>query len=152
MRGDGVGQVAGRGARHRLEAELLRLGNGYRDYAVLEGVGRVCGVVLDPELAQSEPLRQPVGADQRRQPRLERIPGAPLEGQEIGVAPDSSRTRLDLPAGLLSVEVREVVGDLERTEALLAHVASVERVLGPAFLALEGFDCHGLLYEKTSAG
>ena len=48
----------------------------HRDDPVLERVGRVGGVVLDPDLAQPEPLGEAVGADQRRQARLERIAGA----------------------------------------------------------------------------
>ena len=61
--GDGVGEVAGRGAGDGLEAELLRFGDRDRDDPVLEGVGRVGGVVLDPDLGlDPEPLGQPVGA------------------------------------------------------------------------------------------
>jgi hypothetical protein len=65
MRGDRVGEVPGGGAGDSLEAELLRLGDGNGDDPVLERVGGVRGVVLDPELAQPEPLGEPVGSDQR---------------------------------------------------------------------------------------
>ena len=96
--GDRVGEVAGRGAGDGLEAELVRLGDGDRDDPVLEGVGRVGGVVLDPELGlDPEPLGQAVGAQQRRQARLQRVAGAPLEGEEVGVAPDPLRAGLDPP-------------------------------------------------------
>ena len=66
MGGDRVGEVAGRGAGDHLEPELAGPGDGDRDDAVLEGVGRVGGVVLDPDLAQPQPLGEAVGADQRR--------------------------------------------------------------------------------------
>ena len=138
VRGDGVGEVAGRGAGDRLEAQLLRLRDGDRDDPVLERMGRVGGVVLDPELAEAEALGQAVGADQRRQPRLERIARALRERQEVGIAPDPGGPGLDLPLELGGVGAAEVVGDLQRAEARLADVAGVERVLGPALLALRG--------------
>ena len=139
--GDGVGEVAGRGAGDGLEAELLRLGDGDGDDPVLEGVGRVGGVVLDPELGvEPEPLGEPVGAQQRRQARLERVAGAPVEGQEVGVAPDPLRAGLDPPLRLGRVERRVVVGDLQRAEAVLADVAGVELVGRPALLALQALD------------
>ena len=51
---------------------------------------------------------------------------------------------LDPPAQLADVaaELRVVVGDLERTEAPLAHVQRLERVLGLALLALKMTDSH----------
>ena len=64
--GDAVGEVAGRGARERLEAELAGARGGDRHDAVLEGVRGVRRVVLHPHLAQAEALGEPVGADQRR--------------------------------------------------------------------------------------
>ena len=83
MGGDRVGEVAGRGAGDGVEAQLARLRDGDRDDAVLEGVGRVGGVVLDPQLGfEPEPLGEPVGPDQRRQPRLERIGGPPSKGRK----------------------------------------------------------------------
>ena len=75
VRRDRVREVAGRGAGHGLEAELLGLRDRDGDHAVLERVRRVGGVVLDPELAQAEPLGEAVGADQRRQAGLERVAG-----------------------------------------------------------------------------
>jgi hypothetical protein len=49
-RSDGVGQVAGARAGEDLGVELASRTQGTGDDAVLEGVGRVGGVVLDPEL------------------------------------------------------------------------------------------------------
>ena len=150
--GDGVGEVAGRGAGDGVEAELARLGDGDGDDAVLERVGRVGGVVLDPELAaDAQPLRQPVGAQQRRQAGLERVARAPLKRQEVGVAPDPGRARLDLALLLGGVDPGEVVVGLQRPEALLADVERLERVLGPAFLAFERFESH-LVLKKPPPG
>ena len=143
MGGDGVGEVAGRGAGDGVEAQLLRLGDGDGDDAVLEGVGRVGGVVLDPELGvEPEALGEAVGAQQRRQAGLERVAGATLEGQEVGVAPDSLRAGLDLALGLGRVETGEVVGDFQRPEAVLTGEMSAEVVRRPALLALQVLDCH----------
>jgi hypothetical protein len=142
VRGDGVGEVPGRGAGHGSEAEFLGLRDRDRDDAVLEGVCGVGGVVLDPELAQAEALGQAVGPDQGRQPRLERVARPAVEGEEVGLPPDSPRARLDLPARLLGIQVRQVIGDLQRPEALLADVSGIERVGLPALLASQRFNCH----------
>src|SRR5262249_41644108 len=144
--------VPGGGAGDRLEAELPGLGQRDGDDAVLEGVRGVGGVVLDPDLPQSQPLREPVGPDQRGQPALARVARARLEGQEVGIAPDPPGSGLDLPSRLLRIHAGEVVRDLERAEALLTDEASVERIALPALLAFQRLDCHGLLYvKKTSA-
>ncbi len=96
--GDRVGEVAGRGAGDGVEAELQRLRDGDRDDPVLERVGRVGGVVLDPDLRLGpEPLGQPVGLQQRRQAGLQRVARAAREREEVGVAPDPPRTGLDPP-------------------------------------------------------
>ena len=163
MGGHGVGEVAGGGAGDRLEAELARPRHGDRDDAVLEGVGRVGGVVLDPHLAQAEALGEPVGADQRRAARGQpdargQAPGGagrPAgERQEVGVAPDVLRPALDAAAQLADVVARAaavVVDDLQRAEALLADVQRLQRVLGFALLALQMTDSHlGLLRSMSS--
>ena len=148
MGGDRVGQVAGGGAGDRLKAQLASARDGDRHDAVLEGVRRVGGVVLDPHLAQAEALGEAVGADQRRaagrqpdargQPpgRARRAAG---ERQEVGVAPDVLRAALDAAAQLADVAAGAavVIGDLQRPEALLADVQRLERVLGLALLALQ---------------
>ena len=135
---DRVGEVAGRGAGDGVEAQLLRLGDGDGDDPVLEGVGRVGGVVLDPDLGvEPEALGEPVGAQQRRQAGLQRVAGATLEGEEVGVAPDSLRAGLDLPLGLDRVERGVVIGHLERAEAVLADVVGVQLVGRSALLALQ---------------
>ena len=65
--GDGVGQVAGRRATYRVEAEDLRVGQRDRDHAILEAQrGQADGVVLDVEIAGADALGQPRGAKQRR--------------------------------------------------------------------------------------
>jgi hypothetical protein len=144
MGGDGVGQIASRGAGDGLEAELARLRQGDRDDAILERVGRVGGVVLDPQLPEPEALGEPVGPDQGRQPRLEWITGTLGEGEEVGVAPDASRARLDLAAGLAWIEIGEVVRDLQRTEAALADKSSLQRVARFALLADQCLQRHRL--------
>jgi hypothetical protein len=98
-------------------------------------VGRVGGVVLDPQLPEPEAFGEPVRTHQGRQPRLERIAGALGEGEEVRVAPDASRAGLDLAAGLAWIEVGEVVRDLERTESALADKPSLQRVARFALLA-----------------
>ena len=105
MGGDRVGEVSGRGAGDRVEAQLLRLRDGDRDDPVLERVRRVGGVVLDPQLGvEPELLGEPVGPDQRRQAGLQRVTRTADERQEVGVAPDPLRPGLDPPLRLGGVE------------------------------------------------
>ena len=103
---------------------------------------RVGRVVLDPDLAQPEPLGQPIGADQRRDPGGERRARRLLERQEVDVAPDVLWAGLDATPRPGGIEPGEVVGDLERPEAGVADVAGLERVLGMTFLALERLGGH----------
>ena len=60
-RGDRVGQVAGRRAGQHLQAELAGGGQGDGDHPVLEGVGRVAGVVLHPQLLAGRDRRPGCG-------------------------------------------------------------------------------------------
>src|SRR5262249_35431639 len=106
-----------------------------RDHAVLEGVGGVRGVVLDPDLAEAEALSQAWGADEGRQSGLEGRAGRIVERQEVRVAPDPVRSRLDLAARLLRVDCREVIRDLQWPEAALAHIACFGRICRVALLA-----------------
>src|SRR5208337_2602883 len=63
--------------------------------------------------------------------------------EEVRVAPDVLGAALDAPPPFGDVAARLVaVGDLERAEAALAHVQRLERVLRPAFSALESFCRH----------
>ena len=94
--GDGVGEVAGGGAGDHLVAELLGLRDGDVDDAVLEGVRRVGGVVLDVDLADAEPLGEPLGPDQRREAGVERglraarrTAGSPRSARSRAVRPGS---------------------------------------------------------------
>ena len=97
-----------RRTRH-VVAELLGLRDRDVHDPVLEGVGRVGGVVLDVDLAHAEPLGEPLGADQRREAGVERGLGPAREGQEVGVAPDRRRAGLDLAAQRRRVVERRVV-------------------------------------------
>ncbi len=70
--GDGVGEIAGRGAGDGVEAELDRLGDRHRDDPVFVGESRVVDrVVLDVELLDAERVAQPVRAHQRRKAGIE---------------------------------------------------------------------------------
>jgi hypothetical protein len=116
-------------------------------------MGRVRGVVLDPELIDAEPLGEPIGAHQRGEAGLERGPGrgrALAEGKEVRVAPDPAAARLDASLYLAGIKGREVVRDLEWAEAVLADVAGVELVRGAALLApqLAGAGAGGRVFAR----
>src|SRR3954447_16345991 len=108
----------------------------------MRGIG---GVVLDPDVVQPERRRETVGTNQGRQPGLERIARTLLERQEVRGAPDAARAGLDLAPRLGRVEIAEVIGDVERAEAPLAHVPRVERVSRLAFPTDQSLWCHPLL-------
>ena len=92
LRGDGVGQVAGRGAADGVEAEGLRVGQRDRDHAVLEAERREAdGVVLDVEIVRADALAQIARADQRGEANRKVGLKAFGNGQQRGVAPDVGR-------------------------------------------------------------
>ena len=135
-------RLPGGGAGHDPVAELLRLRQRHGHHAVLERVRRVGGVVLHEHLPHAERLGEPRRPLERRQTDGQAGLRRSRERQEIGVAPDRLRARLDLPLYRRGVEAAVVVGHLERPEALLAHVASVERIGGVTFLALKRLNWH----------
>jgi hypothetical protein len=95
--GDGVGEVAGRGAGDGRVAEGAGRRQGDRHDPVLERVGRVRAVVLDPQLAHAERGGEVLGLAQRRHAGAQADPGGEvLAGrQQPGVAPDVLRAGLD---------------------------------------------------------
>src|SRR5439155_7997066 len=132
MGGDRVREVAGRRAGGGLETELERLRERDRRHAILERVRRVERVVLHPHLAEPESGGEAVGADQRREPGAEVDRVAPVDGQEVGVAPDARRPGCDLLAADGRPDGVVVVVDLERPEAPLASEDGRDLVLAAA--------------------
>ena len=133
--GHGVGEVAGgRAAQHR-EAQLAGRGQGHGHDAVLERVRRVARVVLDPQVPHAQGRAQPVGLDQAGEAGLG--VGVVLHGgghrQQVAVAPDVPRPGLDR----LPRHPGEVVGHLERSEALRAGELGGERDAVAALAARE---------------
>ena len=124
-RGDSIGEVAGGGAGEHLQPQLAGGGEGDCDDPVLEGMGRVPGVVLDPELLQTEIVGEVAGVDQPGETGIGGTEGGDVgwDRQQRGISPDAPRARLDLLAG----DGRERIADLERTEALHTGVERAER-------------------------
>ncbi len=137
MGGHGVGEVAGGGAREAVEAELDGGGDGGGDDAVLEGVGGVGAVVLDPEPAHAEGLREVLRVDEGGEARVEAdaVGRVDADGEEGGVAPDVLRAGFDLLAGDPG-ERGLVVVDFEGAEALPAGVLG-DQVIGGAAVATD---------------
>ena len=122
VRGDRVGEVAGRSTGRDLEAELERLAQRDGDDPVLERVRRVAGVVLQPHLAEAELRREAVGPHERREPRPEVDRGIGPHREEVAVAPQRERPGGDLLAAGRGGDRLVVVGHFERAEAPLARV------------------------------
>ena len=121
--GDGVGEVAGRGAGDGGVAERAGGRQRHRHHPVLERVRRVAAVVFDPELSHAKCAGQVGGLAQLGHPGAEIDAGSEvLAGrQQPGVAPDRLRSGLDRGAGD-EAQLVLVVGDLERGEALVTDV------------------------------
>ena len=99
---------------------------------VLERVGGVHRVVLDPHLAEAELGGQAVGAHQRREAGAEVDGRVAVGRQQVGVAPDRQRAGRDLLAADRGADGVVVVGDLERAEAPLAGEDRRDVVLASA--------------------
>ena len=124
-RRDRVGEVAGRRAGQGGEAELAGRSQRDADDPVLERVGRVGAVVLDPQRPHAQLAGQVVRGNQRGAARLEvrGVAHGRRDRQQVLVAPDVLRAGLDRGPG----DGAELVGDLERAEALAAGVERAER-------------------------
>ena len=121
VRGDSVREVAGGCARGDLEPELECLAQRDRSDPVLERVGGVGGVVLDPDLTEAQLGREPIGTDQRREPGAEVDRRIAVQGQQIRVPPDAERPGGDRFAGDRRLDRVVVVGHLERAETPLTR-------------------------------
>ena len=99
------------------------------DDAVLEGVGRVAAVVLDPQRAHAE-LAARLSAGRAG---CSRARGWGCRARATGPAagPGSARCCAGRPRSSRRVTCAEVVGDLERAEALAAGVERAELVAAP---------------------
>jgi len=140
--GHRVGEIAGAGARDGGEPVLASPGRGDAHHAVLERAGRILCVVLQVQIAQAELGAQVVGADQRRESltKRDRLRVLEVDGEEIAISPDARRPGLDAFARDVTRNLRVVVADLERSEAVLADVGCLDGSLVTARTAHETFD------------
>src|SRR6478672_4072563 len=150
-RRDGVGEVAGRRAGEHLAVELAGRAERAGHDAVLEGVGGVGRVVLHPQVVDAQLAAEVVRLEQPREAGLH--VGALLDvggdREQRLVAPDVARPGLDLLAG----HGREVVGDLERPEALRTRVVGTEVDLVAALAARQRPGvAEGALAERVARG
>ncbi len=99
VRGDAVGEVAGRRAGQDLESQLDGARGGHRDDAILVGQrGMIDRVVLEVQLAHAEPLRQAIAAHERREAGIEPGERLAFNRQQLAVAPQTLRTPFNLLA------------------------------------------------------
>src|SRR5439155_9849384 len=107
--------------------------------------GSIDGVILEVEGFDAELSGEPIRAHQRSEAGVRADVWFALHGQQLTISPKVVRTRLDRAAGDFGADARVVVGHFERTEAGLAHVQRLDRILLPAFAAFEiGDVAHGL--------
>src|SRR5208282_6512106 len=77
---------------------------------------------------------------QRREARMEPDRRLAVDRQQLAIAPQVSRARLDNRARDRGLNFRVVVDDLERAEAGLAHVERLDRIFLAALAALQACD------------
>ena len=136
VRRHAVGEIPGRRAREHIETELGRARRRHRDDAVLvRERGMVDRVVLDVELVEPEPLRQPRAAHERRVAGVKAGPRLALDRKQLAIAPEVFRPAFDRFAR--ERDRRVVVHGLERPEALVAHVVGLGRKHGLAQMTLQ---------------
>jgi hypothetical protein len=126
------GEVAGRRARERLDAELDGARRGDRDRPVLEAQRRVPRVVLDPEAIETEARCEAVRRDEWRRAHRQAAGRWAVDGQQLGVAPDAGRAGGNRRAGQRPPGGPVVVFDLERSEAGGTDVRQPDRLGAPA--------------------
>src|SRR5262249_47325260 len=124
VRRDAVGEVARRRAREHVEPELQRSRRCNGNDAILVRERRmVYRVVLDVQLADANPVRQPTGAHERREPRVEAGARLTGNGQQLAIPPQVLRSPFDDLAR--KPDRRIVVDRLERSETVIADVKSL---------------------------
>src|SRR5580700_10386571 len=95
------------------------------------------GVILYVEILDSEFRAEALGADQRREAGKRPRFGLAVDRQQLAIAPQIVRARLDQLARDGGADARVVIGDLERAEARFAYVQRADRVFLAAFAALQ---------------
>ena len=121
-----AGEVSGGGAGERVEAVGVREVGGDRDVAVLERPGWIQGVIFEIEMVETEHLAEVGRLDQGREPgpQVDRFAGGGR--QQLAIAPDGVGALCNRLAADALAYGGEVVGDLERSEAVLADVGGFE--------------------------
>ena len=97
----------------------------------------VDGVVLDVELLEPELGAEAVALQQRREAGIRSRLGLAIDRQQLAIAPEVVRARRDRRARDRGANLRVVVGDFERAEAILAYVQRLDRIFLAALAALE---------------
>jgi hypothetical protein len=106
-------------------------------------------IVFHPELADAEHPRQAVGSDERGETGVETDLGLALDRQQLAIAPEVARSRLDGIARHLAGDPLVIVDDLQGAEAGLANVDGHRGVVGAAFPAFQTDHCaHAISFDE----
>ena len=97
----------------------------------------VDGVVLDIELLEPEFGAEPLACSSGVKPEYGPDLGLAVDRQQLAIAPQIVRARLDRRARDRRADFRVVVGDFERAEAGFAYVQRADRVFLAALAALQ---------------
>ena len=144
-----VGQVPGGGAGDGPEAQLAGAAQGHADHPVLEGErGVVDRVVLDPQLADSQPPGEAIGPDQRGVAHLDAHGRLRGHRKQLPVAPHVLGTGGDALTAEGLPDPLVVVGHLQGPEVELADMPGLQGVVRPALPAPERLHVPALLVHR----
>src|SRR5260370_34189622 len=94
-------------------------------------------VVLDVQLLEPEFGAEAARVQERREARKRTRLGLAIDRQQLAIAPEVVRACRDRRARDRGANLRVIVGDFERSEAILAHVQRLDRIFLAALAALE---------------
>src|SRR5439155_12387983 len=105
---------------------------GHGNIAVLERSGRIQGVIFDVEMVEAHCLAEILRLNKGREAgaQVDRI--TRRRRQQLAIAPDAGRSAGDGVTGDPLPDRIEVVGDLERSETVLADIGGLEVTQSPA--------------------
>ena len=134
---NGICEITSRRAGDNFETQFPCARQGHTDHAVLEGQCRVVDrVILHPDLAQAQPLRQAIRLDERGETDLEADGRLAFDRQQLAIPPHIRGPRLDFVPCQHGLDQVVVVIDFQRAETEFADMQRFFRVMTPALATL----------------
>src|SRR4030095_16080969 len=129
----GSSRVSRRGDHEALDAEGARLGEGHPETSGLERAGGVLSLVLGPEVAEAQVLREP-GQREQRGPTLAEGNGLLARGErrELAKAVHAGRAAEEIVLGERARDLGQIVPDGQHLAAAFADGEETAGFVPPA--------------------